>query len=159
MHADLGGDAALARLRERMRAEGGSLLATVSRRTPAAVAACLREGLRDMPGLLWDGAGDNPYAGLLACADRLVCTPDSVNMLSEACATAAPVFVLDPGCAGGRIGQFLAALQDRGRVRAVGDGSLPSFAAPALRETARVAAEVRRRLWPQPVDGDGASRC
>lgn len=149
----------LARLRERIHAEGGSLLATVSRRTPAAVAACLREGLRDMPGLLWDGAGDNPYAGLLACADRLVCTPDSVNMLSEACATAAPVFVLDPGCAGGRIGQFLGALQDRGRVRAVGDGSLPSFAAPALRETARVAAEVRRRLWPQPVDGDGASRC
>ena len=44
---------------------------------------------------------------MLACADQVVCTPDSVNMLSEACATTAPVHVLEPACAGGRIGAFL----------------------------------------------------
>ena len=59
-------------LRQRVHSEGGSLLATVSRRTPSTVIDLLRAQLRDVPGLLWDGHGDNPYPGLLACADTLV---------------------------------------------------------------------------------------
>lgn len=132
-------------LRERVLGEGGSLLATVSRRTPADALDCLRHSLRDVPGLLWDGTGTNPYPGLLACADRLVCTPDSANMLSEACATSAPVFAIDPDCANGRIGQFVGALRERGRVR-VADGALTAFPVQPLRETARVAQQVRQRL-------------
>ena len=97
-------------LRQRVHSEGGSLLATVSRRTPSTVIDLLRAQLRDVPGLLWDGHGDNPYPGLLACADTLVCTPDSVNMLSEACATHAPVQVLEADCADGKIAAFLDAL-------------------------------------------------
>ncbi|KAF1687249.1 nucleoside-diphosphate sugar epimerase [Pseudoxanthomonas broegbernensis] len=135
----------LAPLRRYVQAAGGSLLATVSRRTPAAVRAALREELRGVPGLLWEGEGPNPYPGLLACADHIVCTPDSVNMLSEACATAVPVFVLDPQLADGRMRAFLDALQAMGRVRPAGS-DLPSFPVVPLRETVRVAAEVRRRL-------------
>lgn len=135
----------LERLRQRVLADGGSLLATVSRRTPVDATAGLHRHLRGVPGLLWDGTGINPYPGLLACADQLVCTPDSVNMLSEACATNAPVHVIEPERATGRIAAFLASLQARGRVRPV-DEHLERFAVEPLRETARVAAEVRHRL-------------
>ncbi|ADV26281.1 protein of unknown function DUF1022 [Pseudoxanthomonas suwonensis 11-1] len=138
-------DVTLEALRAQVRGEGGSLLATVSRRTPAEVSAPLHAALRGIPGMAWDGGGANPYPGLLACADRIVCTPDSVNMLSEACATRVPVHVVAPGLARGRSAVFLGALLERGRVRPLDAGFEP-FAATPLRETARVAAEVRRRL-------------
>lgn len=142
--------------------EGGSVLATVSRRTPASVAAALRErmpppgGARGAsgdgrpdgwPGVAWTGPddGENPYPGLLAWADRIVCTADSVNMVSEACATRAPVFVFDPQGARGRPRRFLDGLLANGRIRPV-DTALARFRCEPLRETARIAAEVRARL-------------
>ena len=123
-------------LRQRVHSEGGSLLATVSRRTPSTVIDLLRAQLRDVPGLLWDGHGDNPYPGLLACADTLVCTPDSVNMLSEACATHAVVEVM-PFRASGRIALFLDRLRVLHRIR--DPGSTANTEVTPLRETARIA--------------------
>jgi mitochondrial fission protein ELM1 len=89
--------------------------------------------------------GVNPYAGLLAWADGVVCSPDSVNMLSEACATGVPVFVADPHRATGRIRAFIDALSAMGRIRPL-DDALAAFPVEPLRETARAAAEVRARL-------------
>lgn len=128
-------------------AESGSLLVSASRRTPEGWRVRLRERCVQAGATCWfdDGDGPNPYPGMLAWADRIVCTPDSVNMLSEACATTAPVFVADPHCVRGRVGGFLDALAGSGRVRAV-QGNLDAFAVRPLRETARVAAEVRHRL-------------
>lgn len=133
-------DAALARA-------GGSLLLSASRRTPAPLRDLLRRRYAQAPGLRWLGPEDgaNPYPGLLGWADCIVCSSDSVNMVSEACATAAPVFVSEPQRAGGRVREFLDALLARGRIRAL-DAALAPFAVEPLRETARVAAEVRQRL-------------
>ncbi|MDQ3228422.1 MAG: mitochondrial fission ELM1 family protein [Pseudomonadota bacterium] len=133
-------DAVLAR-------ESGSLLLSGSRRTPQDVRAALRARDIAAPHVRWlDVAdGDNPYAGMLAWADRIVCTPDSVNMISEACATYAPVFVFDPARAHGRPRIFLDSLLARGRIRAMDDALAP-FDVEPLRETARVANEVRERL-------------
>ncbi|GGJ98425.1 mitochondrial fission ELM1 family protein [Luteimonas terricola] len=126
---------------------GGSLLVTASRRTPEAVRAALRARPRRVPTLAWVDAADgaNPYAGLLAWADRIACTADSVNMLSEACATAAPVFVQHPGAMRGRPRRFIDALLARDRIRPLDAAALP-FEVQPLRETTRVAAEVRARL-------------
>jgi mitochondrial fission protein ELM1 len=142
----------LQRLQAHLLGEGGSLLATTSRRTPADWAQALKTECANIPGLRWFApttAGgddsDNPYAGLLAWADRIVCTADSVNMLSEACATHAPVFVLGREAINGRLRRFHDALDRMGRVRAFDDALAP-YAVEPLRETARVAAEVRRRL-------------
>lgn len=143
---DLATFEALATQIDRALAEtGGSVLATASRRTPADVRQALRA--RAWPGVRWVDAGDgpNPYAGLLAWADRIVCTADSVNMLSEACATHVPVHVPDPTGMPGAPGRFVQALLARGRIRPL-QPALPAFTVTALREPARVAALVRQRL-------------
>lgn len=137
----------------------GSVLATLSRRSPPELREALAARLADRTGLLWDGSQllplggtclpqgvqANPYPGLLAWADRIVCSPDSVNMVSEACATSAPVFVFDQAQANGGPRRFLETLLAHGRIRPA-DHSLMPFTAEPLRETARVAAEVRARL-------------
>ncbi|PPJ41389.1 MULTISPECIES: mitochondrial fission ELM1 family protein [unclassified Pseudoxanthomonas] len=126
----------------------GSLLITASRRTPADVAQALRARYASRADtLLWcdPSDGPNPYAGLLACADRIVCTPESVNMLSEACATTVPVYVFEPARVSGRPRLFLDALLERGRIRAL-TAAISPFDVEPLRETARIAAEVRARL-------------
>ena len=107
----------------------------------------LAPGGTDEPGVVWCGeaAGANPYEGLLAWADRIVCSPASVNMVSEACATEAPVFVFDPVRVSGRPRRFLDSLLAHGRIRAM-DTQLAPFKVEPLRETARVAALVRERL-------------
>lgn len=149
-HAPLGTadlEGLLARLAAQARLEGGSFSAVASRRTPEPWRQALARVPGDPPGLRWRDARDgaNPYAGLLGHAQRIVCTPDSVNMLSEAAATLAPVFVCSAFVATGRLRAFLDALRASGRVRALDDALAP-FRAEPLRETARVAMEVRRRL-------------
>lgn len=127
--------------------DGGSVLVSTSRRTPADVINALQHRYVETPGLVWCGPkdGDNPYPGILAWADRIVVSPDSVNMVSEACATSAPVFVFDPTRVHGRPRVFLDGLLRSGRVRPM-DTKLAPFQSQPLRETARVAALVRERL-------------
>lgn len=128
---------------------GGSVLATTSRRTPPAVTQALLAAFAGLPGVIWSDGGDgtNPYAGLLGWADRIAVTPDSVNLLSEACATHAPVTVLLPGSAQGRMARFQRTLRENGRLSPSLD-SLPVQGQNVvpLRETGRIAAEVRTRL-------------
>jgi uncharacterized protein len=133
-------EAALAR-------EGGSVLITASRRTSKELRDVLKHRYDDIAGVVWRDASDgpNPYSGLLAWADRIVCSPDSVNMISEACATRVPVFVFDPGRVRGRPRAFLDALLALGRIRSM-DTMLAPFDAEPLRETARIAALVAERL-------------
>ncbi|MCE5233190.1 MAG: mitochondrial fission ELM1 family protein [Mizugakiibacter sp.] len=135
----------VATLRARHAREGGSVLASASRRTPAELTGKLRAALAGIPGLFWAGEADgpNPYAGLLGWADRLVVTPDSVNMLSEACATGRPVHTLVAAPLPDRLARFHAALRARGLLHDL-DADAPPPASP-LRETARIAAEVRAR--------------
>lgn len=135
------------RLEHWLATSGGSLLVIGSRRTPPPLAQLARAYWADTPGLRWfgDQDGPNPYAGALAWADRIVVSPDSVNMVSEACATSAPVYVAEPGRATGRVKAYLDELLRRGRIRALGKRP-EDFAAEPLRETARVAAEVLARL-------------
>ncbi|MEZ5570338.1 MAG: mitochondrial fission ELM1 family protein [Halioglobus sp.] len=81
------------------RAHGGSLLVTTSSRTRSSAARVLRENL-DAPHVFYQWQGpdeDNPYLGMLAWADRLIVTGDSIAMLSEACATGKPVKMFDLG--------------------------------------------------------------
>lgn len=75
-------------------AGSGSLLVTTSRRTPKE-ALDLCEPLLQGPHLLhrWDRDKDNPYLGILALADAVIVTGDSLSMCAEACVTGKPVFI------------------------------------------------------------------
>lgn len=137
----------LAKLEYSLQRDGGSLVICGSRRTPPAWAPLLRERYASDGHRVWmdESDGENFYAGALAWADRIVVSPDSVNMISEACATALPVSVAEPGRATGRVRRFLDALLASGRIRALERDSGHPGSTP-LRETARVAARVRERL-------------
>lgn len=142
-------DALVAQVAAQAARLGGSVLATASRRTPDGVRARLRAQLSAVPGVAWSGEadGDNPYAGLLGWADCVVCTADSVNMLSEAAATDAPVYVAGLEPLQGRPRRFVDALLASGRVRAfAAEGPLEAYDVVPLRETARVAEQARRWL-------------
>ncbi|WP_285403001.1 mitochondrial fission ELM1 family protein [Luteibacter sp. ME-Dv--P-043b] len=139
-------DAFLAAVRARHAKDGGSVLVAASRRTPAALLPTLREAFAGLPGLVWTGDHDgaNPYPGILAWADRLVVTPDSVNMLSEACATGAPVHTFTSAPLDAKLARFHAGLRQAGLLHDL-DADTPARQAP-LRETVRIAADVRRHL-------------
>lgn len=139
-----------AKLEHWLAMDGGSLLVIGSRRTPSKLARLARSYWADVPGVRWfDPAdGENPYAGALAWADRIVVSPDSVNMVSEACATACPVYVPEPGRAQGRVRRYLDAMLARGRIQPLGKLPEDSPVEP-LRETSRVAEIVRQRLGVQ----------
>jgi len=125
---------------------GGSFLVSTSRRTPPALRDWLRSAFARYPGRFWAGVedGPNPYAGFLAHADRIVVTPDSVNMLSEACAVGVPVYTWLPQPVRGKLGRFHQALIESGHLRALGGEPIVRATQP-LRETEEVAAEVRQR--------------
>ncbi len=136
-----------AKLEHWLAMDGGCLVVIGSRRTPARLAALARTYWADVPGVRWFDAndGENPYAGALAWADRIVVSPDSVNMVSEACATACPVYVPEPQRASGRVRRYLDTMLARGRIQPL--GKLPEDRpVQALRETPRIAALVRERL-------------
>ena len=131
-----------------LRAEGGSLLATTSRRTPPALVGALRSTFAEVPHVIWGDGGDgvNPYAGLLGWSNRIVVSPDSVNLLSEACATPMPVAVALAGQAQGRLAHFQNALRERGRLQPRWLDWHSADRIEPLRETARIAAQVQARL-------------
>lgn len=124
----------------------GSFLLSASARTPPAFANTVRDALAAFPGMAWspgDG-GDNPYAGLLAWADRIVVTPDSVNMLSEASASGAPTHTLVTQPLPPRLQYFHDALHEGGWLHAL-EVDAPPHPQP-LRETGVMAAELLRRM-------------
>ncbi|GAB2581354.1 mitochondrial fission ELM1 family protein [Dyella jejuensis] len=130
----------------RQRVDGGSLLVLTSRRTPGPVAQVMRAALHNIPGLLWTGPddGSNPYPGVLGWADRLVVTPDSVNMLSEACAVGCAVQTLVDTPLPAKLARFHRSLRDAGLLHDL-RSQAPTRQHP-LRETASIADALRRHM-------------
>lgn len=87
-----------------------SLLITCSRRTPHEVQAYLRSELsQKIPPhalYLYTGEGDNPYMALLGMGDILLVTCESVSMISEACSTTKPVYMIPLPQKKSSIGKF-----------------------------------------------------
>jgi uncharacterized protein len=128
-----------------MRRDGVGLAVTPSRRTNPAVTRVLTEALIPLGGYVWDGTGDNPYFGMLALADAIVVTMDSVSMISEAVAAAAPVMLVPLPGRSRRIGMFIEGLLAEGRVREFA-GRHEAWPVAPLDDTPIAAAEMRRRL-------------
>jgi mitochondrial fission protein ELM1 len=136
---------ALARdVAQAVRASGGALLLSFTRRTPAAARAAMTAILDDVPGMIWDDRPPNPYFAFLAAADVVLVTEDSTNLATDAAATGKPVYVLPMAGRSEKLVRFHADLRARGVARPF-EGRLDSWAYPPLAETDRAAAEVLRR--------------
>lgn len=131
-------DAVIAQL-QGVLAQGCSLLITPSRRTGEANIAKLAQAFAGDPRVyLYDFTEENPYMGLLACADMLVVSNDSVNMMSEAHATGKPLYLLAlPGHRGTKPARFAEMLQKAGAARPLG-GAMESWPYPADNEMERL---------------------
>jgi mitochondrial fission protein ELM1 len=124
--------------------DGGSVMVTFSRRTPEAAKAILAARLRHLPGIVWDGSGDNPYFAFLAAADYILVTEESTNMTTEAASTGKPVFILKMEGESLKFRLFHEELERLGAARPFG-GAFHSWTYPPLVETDRAASEVLRR--------------
>lgn len=136
----------VSQLLARRHQEGGSLMVLASRRTPASVIDVMRHALRGLPGMVWSGPddGSNPYPGVMGWADRLVVTPDSVNMLSEACAVGCAVQTLVTAPLPPKLARFHQSLRDAGVLHDL-NSTHPAHQTP-LRETAAIAGILRQRM-------------
>ena len=108
--------------------------------------AALRSWFTQWPGVFWADRsdGENSYPGMLAWADRFVVSADSVNMISEACATGKPVHAFAPKPVAGKLARFHDALRNAGHLCAL-DADAPTAQQP-LRELPGIAERVRA-LW------------
>jgi len=129
-------------LADLQRATGGALLATLSRRTSDAARLQFRTWLAPHCELFYENEGLNPYFALLAAADHIFVTADSVNMATEAAATGKPVHILPVDGGSGKLARFHQSLTQRGCARPFQPGVLESWSYPPLLETDRVAAAV-----------------
>ena len=127
-------------------ARGGSLMLTTSRRTPEdAVRALDRDGPVPVWRHFWGAPGENPYPGMLALADAVVVTADSVSMLTEACAAGRQVYAFGKDAvAGSKLATLLEALEAEGRVRPLGAAWSDRRFAP-LRPQDDIARAIRSR--------------
>lgn len=130
-------------------AAGGSVLVSFTRRTPARARAAMARTLARLPGIIWDGAGDNPYFAFLADADAILVTEDSTNLATDAAATGRPLFILRMAGRSAKLARFHAELARRGVARPFA-GRLTAEPYAPLAETDRAARELLRRY-----DGSG----
>ena len=120
---------------------GYGVMATPSRRTPPELAAVLRDALDSPGGWFWDGDGENPYFSMLANADHIIVTGDSVNMVGEAVATGAPVHVIEPFAARRKISAYLASLEEAGAIR-IWRGPFPDWSYAPVNSTPAIAKTI-----------------
>lgn len=131
----------------------GTLLIAPSRRTSTKLYAALRQKFGGSHYLWDDSREENPYRDILAAADGLAVTADSVNMISEACTTGRPLYLLPlaakKGAAAARAQKKFAHFHERIVGRGNGrlyEGEWEFFTPTApLNETPQVAAEVWKR--------------
>jgi mitochondrial fission protein ELM1 len=144
LDAAVSGDLA-SQLAAMMQRDGVGVAVTPSRRTDPAATQVLAEALTPHGAYVWDGSGDNPYFGMLALADAIVVTIDSVSMISEAAATSAPVFLAKLPGRSRRNSLFIDCMLAEGRVREFA-GRLEQWPVAPLDDTPEAAAEMCRRL-------------
>ncbi|WGU41661.1 mitochondrial fission ELM1 family protein [Phenylobacterium sp. NIBR 498073] len=125
--------------------EGGSVMVSFTRRTPEPAKNLLEARLRHLPGVIWDGEGDNPYFAYLAAADYILVTEDSTNLATDAASTGKPVFVMKMDGESLKFRLFHEDLERLGAARPFG-GAFHRWTYEPLAETERAADEVLRRL-------------
>jgi mitochondrial fission protein ELM1 len=144
-HRFLSSDAeALASIALDLLRAGKGLMITPSRRTPPMVISAIRRAVSQHPVFFDDGTGANPYVNILANADAIIVTGDSVNMVGEAVATGVPIHIYEPSGGHPKLSGFLDRLVGEGAVRRW-SGQLEAFCYEPIDATPLIAREISRR--------------
>lgn len=133
--------------------QGMGAAITPSRRTAGATKTLIANArASESWGWLWDEEGENPYLGILALADRLIVTGESISMISEALATGRPVHILPLEGQGRRHDAFLTRIVEEGLASLIeGDELDWSFASPGpIVSTEEPARRIRTMLGITP---------
>ncbi len=79
---------------------GGSVLVTTSRRTGEQFTQIIQKELSSVESHIYDWSqskgNENPYLSMLAAADRIIVSGDSISMTADALATGKPTFIYVP---------------------------------------------------------------
>ena len=135
---------------------GGSLLVTTSRRTDPELLSMLETFAARWPGAVWlhrwSSQGANPYSGILAWADILAVTGDSVSMCAEALMPAKPLFLFLPeALRGTKFDAFAHSLYHQGAARPLLSRITTDWQPEAMPLAATlIAGEIRKRAALQP---------
>lgn len=132
-------------LADLIKSENIQIALTPSRRTDPHAVAVFKQILTPLGAYVWDGTGDNPYLGLLACADFILVTTDSVSMISEAVATNVPVMIIPLPGKSKRILMFLNSMQQESRVELF-DGHLKTWSVAPLDDTEEIVFKAKKIL-------------
>lgn len=123
----------------------GSFMVTASRRTGEENTKALKAALQGKNHYFWDGTGDNPYFGMLAWADFIAVTQDSVSMISEAATTGKPVYTLPMNGGSKRFDRFHKNMEEKGIIKPF-TGNLEKWGYNPLNDAEIVADAIKERL-------------
>ena len=125
---------------------GHKLWITTSRRTGKENTNLLRQALPKASFWSSEADGPNPLMGMLALADHIVVTGDSVSMISEAVSTGTPVHIAELPGGTKRFRRFLDGVYECGYARPFTGPPLPEWTYSPPRDTARIAAIVQEMV-------------
>lgn len=124
-----------------------NLMITASRRTGEEYISYLKNELSANQSVyFYDGNGENPYFAFLARADYILCTEDSVSMISEALTSGKPTYIIKMLGGGKRIDKFHADIINNGYAQIFTGEIDPSFDSKTLNETNRVAEIIKKYI-------------
>jgi len=124
----------------------GSLMLTASRRTGEENIAQLKTALPDA--YFYDGTdakSENPYFAMLEAADFILVTADSTSMISDACSTGKPVYMIPLEGGHPRLDALHNHLIDKGVLR-VFDGNLEGYTYEPLSDATKIANAIKERM-------------
>jgi mitochondrial fission protein ELM1 len=121
------------------------LMISASRRTEKSHIQILKNALDPQKTYIWDNDGPNPYFGMLAWADAILVTCDSISMITEASSTGKPVYLLRLPGGDTKFNAFHTDMTQQGYIRWF-EGQLDLTQPNALNETADVAEHVKNLL-------------
>ncbi len=126
------------------------LMITTSRRTGEKYTQQIRDAMLTTDTYFWNGEGINPYMGMLAWADTIFVTNDSVSMMSDAATTGKPIYLLPLQAkttlkTSSRLKTFQDHLWDSGAC-AEYSGTLEKWTYIPFQDSARVADTILSRL-------------
>ncbi len=116
-----------------------------SRRTPPSASQAFLHHLQHQKNVyIWDETSDNPYFGMLAQADAILVSAESVSMISEAIFTGKPVYLLQLPGKSRRFDRFHQWLYDNDYCRPF-RGKIETNWGKSIDDTTRIAAILREQ--------------